>query len=36
GNGFTMAVQWHPESLEPHDDISKALFREFVVAAGEG
>jgi putative glutamine amidotransferase len=35
GNGFTMAVQWHPESLEPHDDISKALFREFVVAAGE-
>ena len=32
GKGFAMGVQWHPESLEPHDDISRALFREFVVA----
>jgi len=35
-NGFAMGVQWHPESLEPHDDISRALFREFVAAALAG
>jgi putative glutamine amidotransferase len=34
GSGFAMAVQWHPESLEPSDDVSRALFREFVTAAG--
>lgn len=33
GNAFAVAVQWHPESLEPHDDISRSLFREFVTAA---
>lgn len=33
GNSFTVAVQWHPESLEPNDDVSRALFREFVTAA---
>ena len=30
GSGFALGVQWHPESLEPHDDIARALFREFV------
>ena len=34
GNSFAVAVQWHPESLEPNDEVSRALFREFVVAAG--
>lgn len=34
GSAFAVAVQWHPESLEPNDDVSRALFREFVVAAG--
>lgn len=34
GNAFTVAVQWHPESLEPNDEVSRALFREFVAAAG--
>lgn len=33
GSGFAMAVQWHPESLEPKDDVARALFREFVTAA---
>ena len=33
GLGFALAVQWHPESLEPNDEVSRALFREFVVAA---
>jgi putative glutamine amidotransferase len=32
-DGFVMAVQWHPESLEPKDETSRALFREFVSAA---
>ena len=36
GAGFVLAVQWHPESLEPHDDTSRALFREFVAAARQG
>ncbi len=36
GEGFALAVQWHPESLEPHDDVSRALFREFVAATREG
>jgi putative glutamine amidotransferase len=34
GSAFAVAVQWHPESLEPKDEVSRALFREFVVAAG--
>ena len=33
---WALGVQWHPESLEPHDDISRALFREFVAAALAG
>jgi putative glutamine amidotransferase len=33
GSSFAVAVQWHPESLEPNDEVSRALFREFVVAA---
>lgn len=32
GRGFALGVQWHPESLEPSDDLSRALFREFVQA----
>jgi putative glutamine amidotransferase len=32
GQGFALGVQWHPESLEPADDLSRALFREFVQA----
>ncbi len=35
GEGFALGVQWHPESLEPHDDTSRALFREFVAATLE-
>jgi putative glutamine amidotransferase len=34
GGAFAVAVQWHPESLEPSDEVSRALFREFVTAAG--
>jgi putative glutamine amidotransferase len=34
GSAFAVAVQWHPESLEPSDEVSRALFREFVTAAG--
>ena len=35
GDNFALGVQWHPESLEPHDDTSRALFREFVAATLE-
>lgn len=35
GDGFALGVQWHPESLEPNDDTSRALFREFVSATLE-
>ncbi len=32
GHGFAMGVQWHPESLVPGDDVSRALFQELVAA----
>ena len=36
GSAFAVAVQWHPESLEPNDEMSRALFREFVDRGGPG
>jgi putative glutamine amidotransferase len=36
GGAFTVAVQWHPESLAPRDDASRRLFAAFVEAARGG